>query len=88
MVERPEDVGGPAGVAVTEVPTPLRDPTVDAWLARTSALAGPLASRLAALPEPARHELRARLAEAVRPYQTPTGLDFPGVSLLATARRP
>jgi enediyne biosynthesis protein CalE5 len=79
---------GLAGVAVTEVPTPLRDPTFDAWLARTSALAGPLASRLAALPEPARRQLRARLAEAVRPYQTPAGLDFPGVSLLAAARRP
>jgi SAM-dependent methyltransferase len=29
-----------------------------------------------------------RLTEAVRPYQTPTGLDFPGVSLLAAGRRP
>jgi SAM-dependent methyltransferase len=78
---------GLAGVAVTEVPTPLRDPSFDAWWTRTSALAGPLANRLALLPEQARGQLRARLAEAVRPYQTPAGLDFPGVSLLATARR-
>jgi SAM-dependent methyltransferase len=79
---------GLADVTVTEVPVPLRDPSFDAWLARTSALAGPLAARLAALAEPARRQLRDRLAEAVRPYRTPTGLDFPGVSLLAAGRRP
>jgi enediyne biosynthesis protein CalE5 len=74
-------------VVVTEVPTPLRDTSFDAWWTRTAALAGPLARRLAALPEHARGQLRARLAEAVRPYQTPTGLDFPGVSLVAAGRR-
>jgi SAM-dependent methyltransferase len=79
---------GLTGVAVTEVPAPLRDPSFDAWLARTSALAGPLAARLAALPETARRELRARLQAAVRRYETPSGLDFPGVSLLAAGRRP
>ena len=78
---------GLAEVAVTEVPTPLRDASFDAWLARTSALAGPLAKRLAALPEPARRQLRDRLEAAVRPYRTPAGLDFPGVSLVASARR-
>ena len=78
---------GLAEVAVTEVPTPLRDASFDAWLARTSALAGPLAKRLAALPEPARRQLRDRLEAAVRPYRTPAGLDFPGVSLLASGRR-
>jgi SAM-dependent methyltransferase len=76
-----------AGVAVTDVPVPLRDSSFDAWLTRTSALAGPLAKRLSALPETARRQLRARLQVAVRPYQTPTGLDFPGVSLVAAARR-
>ena len=74
-------------VVVTEVPTPLRDASFDAWWTRTAALAGPLAKRLAALPEHARGQLRARLAEAVRPYQTPTGLDFPGVSLVAAGCR-
>jgi hypothetical protein len=48
---------------------------------------GPAASG-SPLPEPARHQLRARLETAARPYQTPTGLDFPGVCLLAAARRP
>jgi SAM-dependent methyltransferase len=78
---------GLADVVVTEVPAPLRSASFDEWWTRTSALAGPLAKRLAALPEDARRALRARLTEAVRPYQTPTGLDFPGVSLLAAGRR-
>src|SRR5215211_2277887 len=79
---------GMADVAVSELPTPLRDPSFDTWLTRTSALAGPLARRLAALPGPARQQLRARLKDAVRPYRTAAGLDFPGVSLLAAWRRP
>jgi hypothetical protein len=74
-------------VAVAEVPVRLHDDSFDAWLTRTSALAGPLAKRLALLPDPDRRELRARLTEAVRPYQTPDGLDFPGVSLVASGRR-
>jgi SAM-dependent methyltransferase len=79
---------GLAGVTVGELATPLRDPSFDTWLTRTSALAGPLARRLAGLPDPARQQLRARLQEAVRPYRTAAGLDFPGVSLLAAGRRP
>jgi hypothetical protein len=76
-----------AGVADTEVPVPLRDSSFDAWWTRTSALAGPLAKRLSALPETAKGQLRARLRVAVQPYQTPTGFEFPGVSLVAAARR-
>ena len=74
-------------VVVDEVPVPLHDATFDAWLTRTSALAGPLAKRLAMLPDPARRELRARLEEAVRPYRSLAGLDFPGLSLVAVGRR-
>jgi hypothetical protein len=74
-------------VVIHELPVPLHDDSFDAWLTRTSALAGPLAKRLAMLPDPARRELRARLEEAVRPYRSPAGLDFPGVSLLAAAQR-
>jgi hypothetical protein len=69
------------------VPVPLRDSSFDAWWTRTSALAGPLAKRLALLPETAKDQLRARLQVAAQPYQTSTGLDFPGVSLLAAAHR-
>jgi enediyne biosynthesis protein CalE5 len=78
---------GLADVAVEEVPVPLRDASFDAWLTRTSALAGPLAKRLAMLPGPARERLTARLQEAVRPYRTPSGLEFPGVALVASGRR-
>jgi ubiquinone/menaquinone biosynthesis C-methylase UbiE len=78
---------GLSDVAVNEVPTPLRDTSVETWWTRTSSLAGPLAKRLALLPDDARRQLRARLAEAASPYQTPAGLDFPGVSLLAAGRR-
>ena len=82
------DGAGLAEVTVDEVPVPLHDDSFDAWLTRTSALAGPLAKRLALLPDPARRELRARLEEAVRPYRSPARLDFPGASLVASGRRP
>ena len=42
---------------------------------------------LAALPEGAKAALRERLREAVRPYETPTGVEIPGVTLIASARR-
>ena len=93
-LDDPERLGGLlrdaglADVAVHEVPAPLRDPSFDDWWTRTAALAGPLAKRIAALPDEGRRELRARLEEAVRPYETPDGLAFPGVTLLATGRRP
>ena len=78
---------GLAEVVVDEVAVPLHDDSFDAWLTRTTALAGPLAKRLAMLDDPARRALRARLEEAVRPYRTPAGLDFPGMSLVAAGRR-
>src|SRR5258707_7447904 len=42
---------GLAGVQISELPTPLRAGTFEEWWGRTSALAGPLAKILAALPE-------------------------------------
>jgi SAM-dependent methyltransferase len=79
---------GLADVAVSEVPVPLRAPSFEDWWARTTALAGPLARVLAAFPEPAAQSLRARTREAAGAYATPAGLEFPGVTLLASARRP
>jgi ubiquinone/menaquinone biosynthesis C-methylase UbiE len=67
---------------------PMRVGSFDEWWARTSALAGPLATILSSLPEPAARALRARAHEPVRPYETSAGLQFRGVTLLATARRP
>ena len=76
-----------ADVVVDELPVPMHVDSFDEWWTRTSSLAGPLATMLASLPEAAKAELATRLREAVRPYETPAGLDFPGVALVATARR-
>ena len=77
---------GLAGVQISELPTPLRAGSFEEWWARTSALAGPLAKILAALPEGAAQALRERLRDAVRPYTTPSGVEIPGVTLIASAR--
>jgi ubiquinone/menaquinone biosynthesis C-methylase UbiE len=74
-------------VVVTELPVPLRAGSFEEWWARTSALAGPLAKMLASLPDDATEALRTRLRDATRPYETPTGLEFPGVTLIAAGRR-
>ena len=78
---------GLADVQISELPTPLRAGTFEEWWARTSALAGPLAKILAALPEGAAQALRERLRDAVRPYTTPSGLEIPGLTLIASARQ-
>jgi hypothetical protein len=64
----------------------LREASVDDWWERRAALAEPLATLLASLPEDAGQALRARAREAIRGYETPTGLEFPAVTLLATGR--
>jgi ubiquinone/menaquinone biosynthesis C-methylase UbiE len=78
---------GLADVVVSELDVPLRAPSVEDWWARTTALAGPLARMLAQLPEPAAQALATRAREAAGAYATPAGLEFPGVTLLASARR-
>jgi SAM-dependent methyltransferase len=77
---------GLEGVDVREEATPYRAGSFAEWWTRTSALAGPLAKMLAALPEPAAEALRARARAAVAAYETPAGLEFPGLSLIASAR--
>ena len=79
---------GLSDVTVDEVPTPYKAASVDEWWERTSALAGPLAQKLAQLPERASRALRERAADAVRAYETPNGaLQIPGISLVAAAHR-
>ena len=73
-------------VEVGELPTPYVAASADEWWERTCALAGPLARRLAALPDGAARSLRARAREAVAEYETPAGLEIPGLSLIASAR--
>jgi SAM-dependent methyltransferase len=74
-------------VAVEEVPCPYHAASVDEWWERTAALAGPLARRLAALPDHDARALRARAGDVIGRYATPAGLEIPGVSLVASARR-
>ncbi len=74
-------------VVVSELPMPLHADSFDEWWSRTSSLAGPLAGMLASLPEDAARALHRRVQEAVSAYETPAGLDFPGVTLLAAGRR-
>jgi hypothetical protein len=78
---------GFSAVDVQEVSTPYRATSVDEWWNRTIALAGPLAQRLATLPEPVAQALRERARKAIGGYATPTGLEIPGVSLVAAATR-
>jgi ubiquinone/menaquinone biosynthesis C-methylase UbiE len=79
--------GGIADVRVEEVDTPLWTASFEEWWTRTRGLAGPLTAILASLPQPALQVIEARLREAVAPYETPDGLELPGVTLLATGRR-
>jgi SAM-dependent methyltransferase len=74
-------------VAVSELSVPLRIGSFEDWWARTTALAGPLAKVVAALPEDAVQALRARARQAAEAYETPTGLEFPGLTLIASGRR-
>ena len=76
---------GLADVHLEEVAVPYRARSVDEWWARTTALAGPLAQRLAVLPEPAARALRERAESEIRAYETGDGLDIPGVALVAAA---
>ena len=74
-------------VIVSEVSAPLRTDSFEEWWTWTSSLAGPLTTILASFPDAATGAIRARLEQAVRAYETPSGLEFPGVSLLAAGRR-
>jgi SAM-dependent methyltransferase len=77
---------GLADVAVSELPVPLRASSFEEWWTRTSSIAGPLTNILASLPDDAAERLSARLRETTRAYQSPAGLEFPGLSLLASGR--
>jgi hypothetical protein len=78
---------GLAEVAVEEIAGTRRDTTFEQWWTRTTALAGPLAQRLSAMPDVVKDGLKEKLREAVRPYQSGEGLAFPSLNLLATASR-
>jgi SAM-dependent methyltransferase len=74
-------------VVIEEHDVPLRARSAKEWSTRVVALAGPLAAILAGLPQEARDALHERLREEASPYETPRGLEFPGLALIASARR-
>jgi enediyne biosynthesis protein CalE5 len=78
---------GFADASVSELEAPLRAGSFDEWWTRTTALAGPLAKLLAALPAEGRDRIVANLREATAVYAATDGsLELPGVTLLASAR--
>jgi SAM-dependent methyltransferase len=73
-------------VRVEEIAVSLRAPSFEWWWTRTASVAGPLATILAGLPGPARDALTERLRQAVAGYATPTGLELPGLVLIASGQ--
>jgi SAM-dependent methyltransferase len=80
-------VAGFSDVVVEGMRVPLRAGSFEEWWTARCALAGPLTKILGGLPDETRSAIEALAREATRPYETPDGLLFPGVALLATARR-
>jgi enediyne biosynthesis protein CalE5 len=79
---------GLADVTVADLSVPLHAPSFDGWWTMTTALAGPLAMVLANLPEDVSCAIRERAAAAAAGYETSTGLEFPGIGLIAHGYRP
>ena len=78
--------GGLTDVNVEELSVPMAAASFDEWWTRSTALAGPLAKLLANLPDETHTAIQARAREAARAYESADGLDFPGMTLLASAR--
>lgn len=79
---------GLTDVRLEEVPVPMQVSSTAEWWSRTSALAGPLVQLVAAMTDSDRAAVRARLDAEAAPYVTADGVIFPGLSLLASGRRP
>jgi SAM-dependent methyltransferase len=75
-------------IAIDHLPTPLDSPSFEAWWARTSAVAGPVAAIIARLDDTTKDSLEQRLRAATAQYTTSSGLQLPGLTVLASARRP
>lgn len=74
-------------VDVSEQAVPLRTGSFEEWWSRTTALAGPLVMLLKSLSPEDTAQLQERAREAAKPYATGDGgLEFPGVTLVASGR--
>jgi SAM-dependent methyltransferase len=71
---------------IRAMPTPMRTAGFEDWWSHVTALAGPLAALLAGLPAEPREAIRDRARAALSAYETPDGLEIPGVTWLATGR--
>lgn len=78
---------GLSDVEVSEAAVPLRERSFQEWWTARWALAGPLTKILASVPEDAARAIRDRAHAAAKPYERPEGIEFPGVALIASARR-
>jgi SAM-dependent methyltransferase len=78
---------GLSDVSVSERLTPYTAASFEEWWQRSTELAGPLAKKLAALPDAVAEALRERAQASSCAYATAAGLEFPGVTLIASARR-
>jgi enediyne biosynthesis protein CalE5 len=74
-------------ITVTDKDVPVRAGSFDEWWRRTCALAGPLAKILASVSAETAQAIRARAHDAVRVYETPIGIELPGVALLVAGQR-
>jgi SAM-dependent methyltransferase len=80
--------GGFGEVEVTEVEVPTNFGSFEEWWARVTALAGPVANLLSALPPEAVEQLRERLRASAAEFETTAGgYELPGVGLVGVARR-
>ena len=79
--------GGLDEIRIQEVEVPWRGASFDEWWDRTAALAGPVAKLLAAQPPESVEAIRARAHELLAEYETADGLEIPGVTLVASAKR-
>jgi SAM-dependent methyltransferase len=75
-------------IQVQELAVPTHDASFDAYWRLRTELAGPFKGLLAALPDDQRTLIRETVHTRLSKYQTPAGLTIPGVSYLASARRP
>jgi hypothetical protein len=78
---------GFTGIAVREIPTPMRTSSVDEWWSMVPSLAGPLARALQSLPAEVSAAIRARIDVAMADFATFEGYELPGVSILGVGRR-
>jgi SAM-dependent methyltransferase len=78
---------GLASVHVMELEMTRREGSFDDFWKMRMALAGPLAQRVTSLPSATRAAIRERAREAVRPFETATGLELPAMCLIGIAQR-